>query len=960
MPELRILGPVELRRGPARIDLGPPRQRAVLAALAVDVGRPVGSDTLIDRVWGEQPPDNVRATLYSLVSRLRARLRPLQAGPADQPLRRAHGGYLLDVDPDTIDLHRARALAERARPLPGRPADPARSAPLLREAAALWTAEPLAGLPGDWAQRQRRALREERVTILAELFATELRLGRHEAATGPLAAAVAEHPFAENLVRLWMLALCRSGNPAAALAVYDRTRRGLADELGVEPGPGLKELHGRILRQDDAVANTPTARREAARSADPQPASEPTGTRPHALGALQPPPDLGVVPRQLPAAPGHFTGRAPQLARLDELLSGHTAAHPGVVPVAVLTGTAGIGKTALTVRWAHRVADRFPDGQLFLDLRGFDPTHRPVRPTEALRTLLTALGVPHSRIPADGEAQAGLYRSLMARRRALLVLDNARDADQVRPLLPGGPGNLVIAASRARLSGLLVQGAQPITLDLLTPAEAERLLALRLGEERALAEPAALRQIIDTCAGLPLALAVAASRAAARPEFPLTAVAKDLHDVDTRLDALADPDPAVDVRAVFSWSYQALSPEAARLFRLLGLHPGPDLTPDAAAALAGLPLPQTTALLTELADAVLLIESRPRRYAFHDLLRAYAAELAEAHDDHEDRRRARHRMLDYYVHSAHAADRRLDPSRTPLDLDPTDVAPATPPDAEAAQDWFAAELEVLLAAVEHAAAHGFDRQCWRLAWGLPTHLDRHGRWHDLAAVWETALAATRRAGDLAAQASGHRFLGYACTRLGRFADAHAHLDRAMEDTARLGDLVGQAHALRGRGHVHQSQERYAEALDCNRRALALYAAAGERACEASALNSIGWFHALLGEYPQALDHCERALVLMAEVGDRFGEIATLDSLGYALRRLGRHDEAVARYRLALDLLGDLDLPAQKATILDGLAEAQRAIGDLAGARRSWLRALELFDELDHPDADAVRARLDAL
>ncbi len=506
--------------------------------------------------------------------------------------------------------------------------------------------------------------------------------------------------------------------------------------------------------------------------------------------------DARVVPRQLPAAVAHFAGRSGELAMLTGLLRARADAG-GTVVISAVSGTAGVGKTALAVYWAHQVANRFPDGQLYVNLRGFDPAGQVMEPAEAVRQFLDALGMPPERIPADLDAQAALYRSQLAGRRMLIVLDNARDTTQVRPLLPGAPTCLVLVTSRNQLTGLVAtDGAQPIPLGILAEGEARELLARRLAADRVGAEPQAVAEIIARCAHLPLALALVAARAAIRPRVSLHALADELRDTQQRWEALTGDDPTTDVRTVFSWSYQALSPDVARLFRLLGLHPGPDLAASAAASLAGLPATAVRPLLAELTRASMLAEHIPGRYTFHDLLRAYATDLTHSIDPDERRRAPTHRMLDHYLHTAHTANRLLIPAREQITLTAPQLGVISEhlTGHQQAMDWFTAEHPVLLAALDHAVAAGFDTHAWQLTWTLWTFLDRRGHWHDLAAAGRAAVAAAQRLADPLARALAHHTLAGASIRLGRFDDAHTHLTYALDLTTRTSDQSTQAHA----------------------------------------------------------------------------------------------------------------------------------------------------------------------
>ncbi|MFG3554752.1 ATP-binding protein [Micromonospora sp. NPDC047557] len=676
-----------------------------------------------------------------------------------------------------------------------------------------------------------------------------------------------------------------------------------------------------------------------------------------------PAPTRFPVPRQLPPALPGFVGRAAQLAQLDVACAGPDTSGDGdraPATVVTLSGTAGVGKTTLAVYWGHRVADRFPDGQLYVDLRGFDSTGTVVTTVEAVRGFLEALEVPPERIPTHLPAQVGLYRSLLAGRRMLVLLDNARDADQVRPLLVGSSTCLVLVTSRNRLAGLVAtEGARPVGVDLLSAAEAWQLLARRLGADRLAVEPQAVDEIIERCARLPLALAVLAARSAANPAFSLATLAAELRAAPRPLDSFDGGDAGTDVQAVFSWSYRSLTPAAARLFRLFGCHSGPDIGVAAAASLAGLPREQVPRLLAELAHAHLVSEHAPGRFGAHDLLRAYAAEQADRLEPAEARRAAIRRGLDHYLHTAHAAALLLQPGRDPVTLAaaPPGVAPEEITDHAQALDWFTIEYPVLLAAVAHAKRAGFDGHAWQLAWTLVDFLQRRGRWPDLAVAQRTALAGARRAGDRLGQANAHRDLARVLSRLGRVDEAASNYRQALALFAALGDHTGQARTHRAFGAMLDGLGRYAEALDHVRRALALYRDAGHLAGEASARNAVGWAHAQLGQYRPALAHCEQALALLRRTGDRHGEANTWDSLGFIHARLGDHREAIRCYGRALRLYRRISDRYDEADTLSRLGESRHAAGDPAGAARTWRRALGILDDLGHPDGERVRALL---
>lgn len=672
-------------------------------------------------------------------------------------------------------------------------------------------------------------------------------------------------------------------------------------------------------------------------------------------------PNRFPVPRQLPPALPGFVGRAAQLAQLDAARAGAGTAGDGglaAATVVTLSGTAGVGKTTLAVYWAHRVADRFPDGQLYVDLRGFDATGTVVTAAEAVRGFLEALEVPPERIPTHLSAQVGLYRSLLANRRMLVLLDNARDAEQVRPLLAGSATCLVLVTSRNRLAGLVAaEGARPVGVELLSAAEAWQLLARRLGPDRLALEPRAVDEIIERCARLPLALAVLAARGAANPGFPLASLAAELRAAPRPLDSFDAGDAGTDVQAVFSWSYRSLTPAAARLFRLFGCHPGPDIGVAAAASLAGLPREQTPRLLAELAHAHLVSEHAPGRFGAHDLLRAYAAEQADRFEPAPARRAAIRRGLDHYLHTAHAAALLLQPGRDPVPLSPAPpgVTPEEITDHGQALAWFTVEYPVLLAAVAHAKRVGFDGHAWQLAWTLVDFLQRRGRWPDLAAAQRTALAGARRAGDRLGQANTHRDLARVLYRLGRVDEAATNYRQSLELFGALGDHTGQARTHRAFGAMLDGLGRHAEALEHGQRALALYHDADHLAGEASARNAVGWAHAQLGQYAEALAHCGQALMLLRRTGDRHGEANTWDSLGFIQARLGDHREAIRCYGRALRLYRRISDRYDEADTLSRLGESRQAAGDIVGAVRTWQQALEILDDLGHPAAERVRA-----
>jgi DNA-binding SARP family transcriptional activator len=950
-----ILGPVEVWADGRTVDAGHARQRAVLAILLLDLGRAVPLEVLIDRVWGDDPPLSARNVVYGYVARLKALIasgQDAEGAAANVTLSRRSGGYLLQAGPDRVDVARFRRLVAEASAA----GEDDRAVAALREALALWRGPALGTLDSPWLNAMRARLESERGAAVLNLNEIRLRRGEHGALAGELAAQAAASPADERLIGQLMLALYRCGRQAEALRWFEQTRQYLADELGAGPGPDLQARHQQILRADPSLAPSLAPSRASTRAPAP-------------------------VPRELPADVPAFTGRAAELAELERLLAAPAvgtgpAAEPGPgagpgpaggagerrVPAAVISavsGTPGVGKTALAVRWAHRAADEFPDGQLYVNLRGYDPD-RPVTAADALAGFLRALGVPGPDVPPDEDQRSARYRSLLAGQRMLVVLDNASTAEQVRPLLPGTPGCAVVVTSRDALAGLVARdGAVRLDLDLLPLDEAVALLGELIGEP-AHADPDATAELARQCARLPLALRVAAELAAARPQVPLADLVADLASQQRRLDLLdARGDPGTAVRAVFSWSYQQLTSGAARMFRLLGIHPGPDITVPAAASLAALAEADARALLHGLARAHLIAEHVPGRYAFHDLLRAYATDRAHAHDSQADRNAAAGRLLDHYLHTGVRAASLLNPAQEPVALAAPRPGAASghPADHSQALAWFEAEHQVLLAAVALAAGSGFDTHAWQLPWAMTPFLQARGHWQEWAATQRTALAAAAGLDDLAAQALADRLLAMACTELGDHDQALEHYASSLALYQRLGDRLGEAKVHQHLGGLAERQGRYADALGHSEQALRLYQAMGGKASEAEALNAVGWCHALLGDYQQARAFCRQALTLSAEIGHRWVEGAAWDSLGYAEHHLGRLDAAAACYQRALSLYREAGFRFAEADTLTHLGDTHHAVGELAQAREAWQQALAILHDLQHPDADKVRAKL---
>jgi DNA-binding SARP family transcriptional activator len=925
--QIQVLGPLEVTGTAGLAGLGGVKQRAVLAMLALDLNQVVSIQFLVEGLWGDQAPASATNAVQVYVSRLRKALQTVDGpdGPGAAVLQRRGSGYRLELDPERLDLHRFQRLArEGAQAL--RPA-PARSAGILREALSLWRGKPLEEFADQpFAYREIPRLEQERLAALEAYLQAELALGRHAQLVGELETLIAEHPLHEGAHRLLMLSLYRSGRQAEALEAYRRARHILAEGLGIDPGRPLRELEGAILNQDRFLdwipPDSPTLQSTAEAPPAPAVVARPEELHERALRADASPgtaaPQLAGVdgpgrspPAQLPRDIPRFTGRDEELDRLLAMIRDDGGR------VALIVGTAGVGKTTLALHGAHQTRDRFPDGQLHANLRGFDPARAPMEPAEALQGFLEALGVPPGKVPANVEAQSALYRTLLQDRRVLVLLDNARDAEQVRPLLPGSAACQVIVTSRNSLSGLVAEvGAQPLHLQVLAPQDARQLLASRLGADRVASEPEAVDEIIRTCAGLPLALAIVGARGVGQPRFPLTVLAKQLRVSTEGLDVFVEDDELTDVRAVISWSYAALHAEAARLFRLTAIHPGPDMAIPAAASLLGRPVPEARSAMVALSRAHLVEERSPGRFGFHDLLRAYAAETAVGTDSETERRAALHRVLAHYLCTAHVADRLLSPAREPLATVPVPeiagVAAVPLDDRQEALDWFVAELPTLFAAVDLLPA-GLDDSTWDLVWGLEAFLDRRGQWHERRygeayRRFASALRRAQRAGGQVEQARLHIRLNWVLERLGRFAEGLEHARQALELFTALDNPAGIAHSM----------------------------------------NAIGWCHAQLGAYDDAVNWCESALRLNQELGQRDGEAHTWDSLGYAHDRLGAHLTAIACYRRAVNVWRDLGVGTYEADTLDRLARAYEAAGDSENehqARRS--AALIRADLLAH-------------
>jgi DNA-binding SARP family transcriptional activator len=906
------------------------RLRVLLAVLLWRANQPVPADELAELVWDGAPPAGAPEAVRALVMRLRRRLDPQAAA---RIVTRAPG-YAIEISGDELDASQFETLTRQAGAAvrAGQWEQAARTA---AKALELWRGAPLADIPSQllWNQWVPH-LDLLHVQALDWRIEGDLHDGRHEQIVPELRDLTARHPLREHFHTQLMLALYRCGRQAEALAAYQHARDVLVTELGIEPGPALRDLHQRILSADPALAVTGPA-------------------RPAAAG-----PGPGT-PRELPAAVPGFTGRPAELAALTGLLDQPGERTGATAVICAIGGTAGVGKTALAVHWAHQAAGQFPDGQLYVNLRGYDPGP-PMPPADALAGFLRSLGVPGQDIPPEQDQRAARYRSLLADKRMLIVLDNARDEQQVRPLLAGGPGCLVIVTSRSQLPGLAAaEGAHMLMLNVLSPAEARQMLSARLGD-RAAAEQDTVDEIARLCARLPLALAIAAAHAAARPRLALADLAEMLGDERKRLDALDSGDPAMNVRAVFSWSVRWLSSEAAQMFCLLGLHPGPDFTVSAAASLAAIAPSAAARALRELEAQNLITERLPGRYSLHDLLRTYASERAGGIDE-EARRAAVGRILDHYLHTARTAALLLNPAREQVSSGPpaSGVTPEILVDRRRALAWFDAEHQVLSASVTLAAGTGFDARAWHLSWATADYLRRSGRWHELGAMERTGLAAATRLGDLAGEAAIRRRLGGTCALLGDYPQAEEHLTNCIRLYGQLGDRAGQAKAHRDLCLVFEPQGRLADSLGHAEQALSHSQAIGDKTGQVAALSNMGWLHAQLGHYHEARDICRETVAQFRELGSPAGEAALWDSLGYAEHHLGNLPEAATCYERSLALFQETGDRYNQAAVLDHLGDNFHAAGEPRRSQTAWRQALGILDHLGYPDTDALRRKLHA-
>ena len=998
----QLLGPVQGWVGDRPVSLGVRKQRFVFTLLALEINTLVPVPRLVDLIWPDTPPASARGMIHTYISGLRTILASHRADWHRVELVSESAGYELRCDPMLVDAHRFRALVARA----GTEGDQERRVVLLEEALGLWRGPALTGVaPEPLRVRLCRHLDEARLAAAEERAEALLRLGRLSGLIDELMILAGDHPHRQRLTGQLMVAFHRSGRTAEALRVYDRARRELVDELGLDPGDELKRLHQAILRGEAGLATVASA------------------NRPHA--ALP-------RPAQLPADLAIFTGRAAELSHLLALWPSDSAAPPATVVIGAIEGMAGIGKTALAVHAAHRLAPRFPDGQLFVDMRGFTPGAAPVSPGDALDRMLRALGVPGSMIPHGLDDRAAMFRTALADKRVLILLDNAADEPQVDQLLPGASGCLVLVTSRQRLSGL--DNAHPLPLDVLPADDALTLFTRASGVSQA---TDVHEEIVELCGRLPLAIRIAAVRIRARPHWTAAHLAAKLRDHQHRLGELDSGQRSVT--AALDLSYRHLSTSQQRLYRLLGLHPGPDIDTHAAAALTTSTPRQAGRLLDSLVDGHLLAEPAPGRYRLHDLVRAHAAGVADTDESEPDRRAALTRLLDHYLRVTAAAMDTLYPAerlRRPQ-VDPPAASSPSVADPAQAGAWLDAERPNLLATAAHAADHGWPTHIGQLSHILERHLQVRAHNADAYTLHTHALNAHLRAHDRTGQANALQRLGMVhlrwgqydlaldhheraahlhgetSDRMGQARDQHGlglahmqlgdleaaldHFSLALDLCREIGDRFGEADAILGSGIANAQLGHWDQALDHFQQALDLYRQTGARAGVAHALANIGRVHGRSGDDDQALNNYQQALSLYREIGDRTGEAHTLGNLGAAYQRLGRYDQALDHHEQALTLereigdrrgqtttLNDIGqtlraahrpaealIPHQEALTManasgeryeqarahDGLAHAHHVLGDLHQARHHWQQALNIFTDLGTPEAEQIQNRL---
>ncbi|MGW5861293.1 AfsR/SARP family transcriptional regulator [Streptomyces sp. NPDC055239] len=921
--EFQVLGPVGLEVDGRRVELGSDKERVLLAALALDLGRPVALDMLMDRLWDGEPPPHARENAHSYVSRLRRRLRLADPSSASAPriVSRAHT-YTLEAARESVDWHRFQDLVAQAGAVAA--GDDERTAALLDRAERLWRGEALAGLPGLWAETMRRTLAERLLTVTVSRFGASLRLGRFAEVSAELSALVDRHPGDETLAGQLILAYYGSDRYTEALRVHQESRQLLMTQYGSRPGAELNRIHRGIL---DRI---PAADLVLGRLPSPRPSTAPPPARPHR-------------PRNLPHQPP-LVGRHAELQALSTAVD--AAAGDGSVItlecVSTVSGMAGIGKTAVAVHGAHQLAERYPAAQLYVDLRGHSPIGEPLSAGAALTTLLRLLGTPAETIPVELEARTALWQTTLAERRAVIVLDDAVSTDQIRPLLPSGSPSLTIITSRRHLTGL--PHARHIPLDVLPTNDAIALFRAFAGRERAL-DIQEITRIVRLCGHLPLAIELVASRFRAHPAWTLTTLTDRLTRTEGRLGELRDTER--EMGRAFDLTYQTLTEEQRAAFHRLSLLPGPDLTAYSAAAALGLPPAAAERLLESLLACHLLREPTPDRYQFHDLLREYGHHRSLADDTEQDRAAALWRLMDFHVAAAERADRLAYPRRN---------KPAPPgdsghvhlphwPDAPAARSWFATERANLLATELHAHNRGNHGTAARLAYAMAGFLNEECHWHDARTVLQHAADHWSRTDEQAALCRTLLHLSAVHAHTARYQEAAESGDRALRIARATGDTEAEAEVLRTLGTLNWHLGDHRAALALFQDSFAIRARSGDSLDRARLHNNMAVTLLFLGEHDRALGHFEKSLSGFTEASDHTALGKTLNNIGDLYMRRGDLNSARRSFEESLASLEHSGNRYDRATVRGSLADALSESGDTTAALALYQETLTEFHEL---------------
>lgn len=907
----RLLGALEVCRDESPIALGGPRERATLTALLMRANETATVQYLVGAVW-DRPPVSPETNLRTYVAGLRRRLGPKEDGT---PRLVTGGGYRLSLDPGEFDVTAFEDLLTHAEDA-WTTGDAAVAADGFGRALSLWRGELEDARSGPLLGAELARLRERRLWAVERRCQARIELGEHQSVVEELRRLVVQHPMREAFWALLMTALRSYGRRAEAFAAYDQARKRLAEELGVEPGDRLRQMHAELLREDAAI-----------------PAVTPAPARP-------------AVPAQLPADLPGFTGRGAELATLLALPEG----PHGTVVISAIDGMAGIGKSALAIHAAHALAPRYPDGQLFVDLQGHTQGVRPVAPADALDRLLRSLGLPAGEVPHQLDARAALYRSMAAGLRAVVVLDNAASEEQITPLLPGAPGPLVLVTSRRRLSGL--DDVHLISLDVPPLAEATALFVRTVGVDRLADQPAEMvAEVVKLCGRLPLAVRVAAARLRHRPGWTLACLADRLRDGRQRLAEL-DVGPR-SVASTLDLSYIDLSEELRRAYRLFGLHPGADLDAYAAAALADTTVEHAERMLEDLLDVHLLQQRRASRYQFHDLVRAHAGHKAATEITGSQLQEARSRLYDHYAHSASIAMDTLHPAE--MDCRPRVDRPSTPtPPLDTfarAEAWLDDQLGNLLAVAAFAARYDHAVQVTRLAMILHRHLHIRARHTESEILQTHALRAARDAGDRVGEAHALNCLAYVQHRQGLIPDADATFESALTVARAAAYTRGEIVALAGRGRTRFQRGRLSAAITDFAASVELARATGDRGAEASGLLGLGYTHYLLGRYDMSARHFGDALDITRVSGDKFVLVDALAGLGQTRYGQGDPHLAIGPLTEALALARAIGTRVSELNALRGVGHAQLALGNHGLATDCFVECVEIARVIGNPNSE---------